>query len=93
MNKKTKTKLIWYAIFVVITYIISRICMTFAYNAKTQFVIEGLKNGNNSIAEYTYGLPDYCGIFFSGITILLLILIAKNVIKEYKNHFGGENEK
>lgn len=90
MNKKTKIKLILYSVFVVITYIISRICMTFAYNVKTAFVIEGLKNGNNSIAEYTYGFPDYCGIFFSGITILLLILIAKNVIKEYI--FGGENE-
>ena len=81
--KKTSIKTI---VFTFLFSFISRIVELFCTNVQTSAVLNGLKNGNNSIAEASQNLPHIISGVFSFIAVIIFISGIIKIIKEIKEN-------
>ena len=89
MKKIKFRKTIKYLIVSIILQISSRLVEIYFTNTQTRSVLLALKDGNNSVADYTKGFPFYISLVLSIAAIVVLVV---GIIKLYKENTSKENE-
>jgi len=80
-------KFIFNFFFFLIFCSLSRLVGVFTTNVKTAMVLEGLRTGNNSIAEYTNNFPQVVSVVFLIIALYFAARASVAIIKYFKEKF------
>ena len=79
-----KFKSFIFAFCALVFFAIGKFVKTFSKNVQTATVLQGLQDGNNSIAEYTSNYPELISNICMLIGVLILIFGFVYTWKQYK---------
>lgn len=86
---KIKFKIILYIIGIILCGIIVKF-QPVLKNVETSLVLQGLKSGNNTVAEYSKNIPEIIHFIFSILGLVFTIRVITLIVQILYKKFGGK---